>query len=195
MSKLFPEIHVNNSGHAYSIIESNVSRDKRGNAIHRIRFLNTGYETEVRQTHVKSGSVRDYMEPHVRGVGYWGANPKSFSYTKKEHTLWYNLISRVYGDNPRNKSYHTVQVTCRWYCFKNFVEDIRKLDGYDKWCEPDSDYQLDKDELSKRLGFKLYSTQTCRFISSAENLELSLWDKTLRKLFDKAVDIREAVYN
>jgi len=190
MTQLFPEIYVNKAGYTFSVVERHVKSDKHGNALHLIRFLNTQYETLVTQFHINAGSIKDYMEPDVYGVGYWGADPKTLTYSKREYALWNRLLARVYGGYKQNASYKDVIVCARWFCFKHFLEDIRTLNGYDKWCEQGSDYQLDKDELSKRLGFKVYSPQTCQFISAEKNLEMCAWDKITKKLLRKAVDIR-----
>lgn len=129
------------------------------------------------------------MQPSVLDIGYLGAAPRTFTFSTREHDLCRNMLRRVYGKDG-NKAYKDVQITVRWFSFKNFVEDIRTLPGYDKWVLSDN-YFLDKDILSTRLGFKLYSPQTCHFITAKANQDEMNWGKQLRAAFKKAVDIRE----
>src|SRR5699024_7461759 len=67
--------------------------------------------------------------------------------------------------NPKTHNYENyggrgVVVDDRWHYLKNFEEDIKKIEGYDKWVS-NPDYSLDKD-----IKFKenlVYSKETCVF--------------------------------
>ncbi|HGE6931436.1 TPA: hypothetical protein ACGCAO_003933 [Enterobacter cloacae] len=182
-SPVFDDMYFNNRGHAFYIVERNVESKPTK---HRIRFINSGFEALATMTNIRNGKVKDYMEPHLWGVGYLGASPDSFFFLQREYKLWNDLLFRV----TNNKSYKDVIVCSRWYCFKSFVEDVRSLPNYDKWVS-EKGWQIDKDELSKRLGFAVYSPQTCQFITAEANNELMQWSRKLKAAFNKAVDIRE----
>lgn len=188
MSQLFPSVHYNSLGHAFQIVERNVEKSSHSTYKHRIRFIDTGYETLATTFNIKRGKVKDYMQPCALGVGYMGDDPRNFTYSQREYALWKNMLRRVFDKNAHS-SYKNVQISYRWFSFKNFVEDIRSLPGYDKWVLNDG-YVLDKDILSTRLGFKLYSPQTCHFITAKENNEAARWHQQLKAAFKKAVDIR-----
>ena len=65
-------------------------------------------------------------------------------------------------------SYKGCSVAPRWCCFANFANDIKTLEGYEDWLDPHNKICLDKD--AKDPGNKLYSIDTCRFITSYENI-------------------------
>lgn len=61
-------------------------------------------------------------------------------------------------------------VTCeRWKSFQNFSEDIKSLTGYSLWKESYSGYEYDLDKDIKVKGNKVYSKETCMFVSRKEN--------------------------
>ena len=109
---------------------------------------------------------------------YGGVNdmPSGFTKTdlgKRIYNLWFGMLRRCYDTNQherkRGKSYLGVTVCDRWLYLKNFVEDIQKLDGYFDWiCS--EDMSLDKDINSIGIT-KLYSPQTCCFVTQKENLQ------------------------
>lgn len=108
---------------------------------------------------------------------YGGVNdlPSGFTKTdlgKKIYNLWFGMLRRCYDSNQlarkRGQSYKDVIVCNRWFYLKNFYEDIQKVDGYAEWLLSDG-LSLDKD--SKALeGIKIYSPETCVFISKADNM-------------------------
>lgn len=88
----------------------------------------------------------------------------------KLHTTWEQMIERCY--NPSSAGYTSygqrgVHVSNRWLIFRNFVEDVQELEGWDKKLKDWDDIQLDKDSLGH--GF-LYSENTCRWISRSDNM-------------------------
>lgn len=109
---------------------------------------------------------------------YGGVNDMPDGFTKTElgkriYTLWFGMLRRCYDykqhERKRGKSYSDVIVCDRWFYLKNFVEDIQKLDGYDKWAESDT-MSLDKDIYAQEVT-KIYSPQTCCFVTNKENIQ------------------------
>lgn len=87
----------------------------------------------------------------------------------KLYGLWYNMKQRCTNPkHPRYKDYGGcgVKLCVRWMIFDNFVEDVDKIEGFllDKLIN--GEICLDKD---KKSGSKLYSLETCVFISKEEN--------------------------
>ena len=129
---------------------------------------------------------------------YGGVNdmPEGFTKTKlgkRIYTLWFGMLRRCYDHKQqkrkRGKSYSNVIVCDRWFYLKNFVEDIQKLDGYDEWVNLDT-MSLDKDIYAQEVT-KIYSPQTCCFITDKENLqEMNQRCKTI----ETAKENRKAIY-
>lgn len=98
--------------------------------------------------------------------------PKNFlsnDYNKRVHDLWRHMIMRTTPDFwEKFPSYEGTRVSEEWRNFMTFYEDIKTLDGYEMW---ENGYgkriMLDKDILGN--GQKLYSKETCCFITHAES--------------------------
>ena len=60
-----------------------------------------------------------------------------------------------------------VTVSSRWLIFENYLEDIRKIDGFDEELYLKGEIQLDKDILYK--GNKEYSFDKCIFVDRFTN--------------------------
>ncbi|WP_251850876.1 hypothetical protein [Enterobacter cloacae] len=86
------------------------------------------------------------------------------------YSLWVHMLTRCYSEKYHLDfpSYKGCSVAPRWCCFANFANDIKTLEGYEDWLDPHNKICLDKD--AKDPGNKLYSIDTCRFITSYENI-------------------------
>lgn len=135
----------------------------------KVRFIATGYTTVSQYTKVKRGEVRDHLKPFKFGVGYKGemaGNTKSDGKQKKSYELWHNMLLRCYYEknesNGKHRTYNDVTVCDEWHNYSNFH----------KWFEDNyiEGYQLDKDMLSGET--KIYSPDTCCFISREANVDL-----------------------
>ena len=114
------DIKTNNEGYQYEIIE------KIKPQWYKVKFAISGYETEVRDSSIDKGTIRDRLSPTKYGVGILGYKTK---YTSKSKIgkLWDDMISYCY--NPNDKSYPNnggkgVTVCERWLRFDYFVEDL-----------------------------------------------------------------------
>ena len=87
------------------------------------------------------------------------------------------MINRCY--NPNNKRYNpNVSVTERWLIFENFYHDCTNIDGFDATLVETGELVLDKDAKQRFQNKKIYSAETCQWISKAENI--SMQDKQQR---------------
>ena len=106
----------------------------------------------------------------VYGIGINDA-PKNFlkdEYNKRVYELWRHMLRRCTPKYwEKYKTYTNTKVSDSWKYFLNFYYDIPKLNGYDKWLENKEKMLLDKD--SKGKGQKLYSLETCCFLTQKES--------------------------
>lgn len=165
----FNKVYQSNTSGSYKILEI---LDERicGKIIVKIMFLETGTIRDVRLQDALIGKVRDPYRISVCGFGITGEN----NTTTREYATWNSMINRCY--NPNYDSYINygnkgVTVCERWRYFDNFKIDITYLPGYDLWLNNPGDYALDKDVLQMGIPEyqKIYSPETCCFISIFEN--------------------------
>ncbi len=136
-----------------------------------IRFLSTGYTCNVQLTNIPQDKIKDKRRPSVYGVGYLDTDIKipqrgCNSYVRKVYDLWCNMLKRVYGNY--DNVYDGVTVDKRWHSFKNFMNTLHNVKGYDRWVK-DTSMHLDKD----RSGTRVYSMVTCEFLTGANNTKLA----------------------
>lgn len=127
----------------------------------------------------QKGEVKNPYHPCVYGVGCLGlmsdgnkpivkVNGKS----TRECELWRGMLQRCYSDkfHEKNPTYRDCEVAERWLVFANFLEDLPSVDGFELWRDnPNQRIALDKD--SKVEGNKVYSLDTCCFISNVDNVK------------------------
>ena len=156
-----------------------------GNSTYKVRFDNTGFETHTRSGNIRIGKVRDLLGPSVAGKGYIGVGPHKSSYktdgiTRRNplHILWSSMINRCYDEKclAYNPTYLGCTVCPVWLNFQTFCDSVVTLPGYTEWLAEKAGtseipYALDKDKLV--TGNKMYSPETCCFITIAENIALS----------------------
>ena len=146
-------------------------RDKDGLHHHPrvvVRMLDTGTVLNVQTTNIASGKFTDYRQPTVYGVGYIGSElkiPPRGTIIRRAYDLWANMLKRAYCDYKG--SYKNCTVDKRWHSFTNFLNSLPQLENYKHW-ENGEDYVLDKD--TKIPGSKVYSLDTCRFITAHDNV-------------------------
>ncbi len=132
-----------------------------------VRFLDTGYEKTVQMGHIRDGKVKDPFYPSVCGVGFIGVGKYKVSTNgniTKAYTTWNNMLKRCYSEveHRRNPTYIGCSVHPEWHNFQTFAKWYDKnhpIDG--------SKYELDKDILVN--GNRVYSPETCLFVSHFEN--------------------------
>lgn len=150
-----------------------------------IQFLNTGNTQIIRSSELSTGKIKDKYARTVCNIGYIG---EAKDYTKKEYDIWYQMIHRCY--NPINDHYDSyggagVTVCNRWLCLEYFLEDLRKMENYDKLMAGEK-YQMDKDMLQPGIINKIYSPETCLLVPSYVNTA---------EIFRRNLDNKEVKYN
>lgn len=89
--------------------------------------------------------------------------------TSREYNLWKSMLKRSYSKQHEFKAYRNVTVCDRWLTFSNFLEDLPLIENYDKWLQ--GGYELDKDMKQQGVENKVYSLETCIFLSHDENMK------------------------
>lgn len=133
-----------------------------------VRFSATGFETVSTAGNIRRGEVKDKLSRSVYGIGIIGAGDYLVSKNGKqvrEYKVWKGMIERCYEKSSRAYPYYGmkgVSVCDEWHNFQNFAKwycDNHPKDGIS--------YQLDKD--LKAIGNKVYSPETCMFVSPKVN--------------------------
>jgi hypothetical protein len=129
-----------------------------------VEFISTGYKVTVEASHVRRGQIKDRLLPSVYGVGFLGDGKYKVSVNRiltKSYIAWRGMIGRCYYPKLQetNPTYIGCTVDESWHNFQNFAKwfDENYIDGY----------QLDKDIKIK--GNKVYSPETCSFVSFIDN--------------------------
>lgn len=158
------ERYVNKDGLEFEIIEV-LPRSKR-----KIKFINSGYETEVDTGRIKNLEIRDRLSPSVAGVGIIGIEIKTPN-THPLYNRWGSMLSRCYNKNDKRYSTYGakgVYVCEEWKYFPNYVRDISSKENYDKLLENSTEWDIDKDILAK--DNKCYSKDTTLIVEKKINI-------------------------
>lgn len=90
---------------------------------------------------------------------------------KRMYALWFQMLRRCYDTGQqkrrRGRTYAGCSVCPRWHYLSVFAEDIKRIEGYDRWANGEK-MVLDKDSICK--GNRIYSPDKCRFLSSDDSL-------------------------
>ncbi|ALY07101.1 hypothetical protein VmeM32_00114 [Vibrio phage vB_VmeM-32] len=108
------------------------------------------------------------MSKLVCGVGINNKGKYSATENRKKtkvYQTWQNMLERCYDTkfHEKNPTYIGCVVCDSWHYFQNFAEWY-----YDNYPTDGEKYQLDKD--LKVHGSKIYSPETCLFVSRTVNL-------------------------
>lgn len=168
---LIGSVFSNNHGQKYKVLRTN-GQKKNGTKLFRIRFIKTGYERDVEKIEIKRGKIKDRYERSVFGVGYLG-DVKMVD-VKNVYSVWKGMLERCYDVScPQYSNYggSGIRVCERWHCFKNFLEDVSKIEGYDEDLFNKRKLFLDKDMKQQRIpkSQKIYSLETCCFVTREIN--------------------------
>jgi len=129
-----------------------------------IEFNDTGYRNTVQASKIRNGDVRDKPKPRSHGVGYIGDGAhqaKVRGKNTKAYDTWNNMIERCYSfkSHAKRPTYEDCSVVDEWHNFQVFADwfELNYIEGM----------QIDKDIRVK--GNKVYSPETCKFVSAKEN--------------------------
>lgn len=157
-------------GTPYKIIEYRKATDVT------VKFMDEyGYIKNTSYGECEKRYVTNPYDRTVCGIGYRGVTSDGIvpggKLYPREFRLWHSMMARCYNSkyHEQEPTYKECYVCDRWLCFANFLEDLPFIDGYDKWYNnTDKKMALDKDVKIK--GNKIYSIDTCMFISSDYNV-------------------------
>ncbi len=134
-----------------------------------VEFINTGFVIVKTANSVRNGTIKDVLKPTAYGVGFIGIGKHKTgtnSKPNKKYQTWKGMLERCYCKKCQKK--HPTYIGCtvdkEWHNYQNFAK------WYDENFKPN--LQLDKDKLTN--SNKIYSKDTCIFITSQENSEVSL---------------------
>ena len=170
--------HTNGFGDFYIVCRSD-KKDAYNSPFYRIKFINTGTEIEVRGSRIKSGQIKDPYAISVLGVACKGITPPvNEGIPKYAYAIWGGILTRIFVTNSYSYNIYGgagVSISKEWLCFENFLADLPSLPGYDLWVNDHTKYDLDKDKLQQHLPInqRIYSKETCCFISKSENRVLN----------------------
>ena len=144
---------------------------------YRVKFLQTGYESDAARSAVACGAVRDPYYPVILGIACLGNAQVVTPYEKYMYNTWQNMLRRCYDVTRHNyASYGGRGCTVHqdWLCFENFLRDIPTLAGYDADMILQGKLVLDKDEHS--IEMKQYSKSSCQWVSPEKNASMRCTD-------------------
>lgn len=160
----------NNQGIPF-IIES-IYKDSRQYTRFKVKSINSGYIADISRTALYTGKYKDNLNTdNTLGIciGY-------ASNTGKYYRTWYAMWKRCYDTNSRAYKWYGadgIKICDRWRRLDYFIKDCQEINGFDERKFFDGDIQLDKDTYNK----KLYSKETCIFLPSIKNHNLTRRNK------------------
>lgn len=131
-----------------------------------VEFLSTGYKASFTPRNITDGGVKDKLHPSVFGVGFFGDGlhrSRDHGGVSKAYRAWTGMLERCYCPKLQKKhpTYACVTAIKDWHNFQNFAEWFGRnyIDGS----------HLDKDINQRGVKYKVYSPETCVFVSSKDN--------------------------
>lgn len=160
----------NNDGSKFTVKATNI-KNKRNQTQYICEF-ESGWTCFAASSDIRKGKVKDMFYPTVHGVGMLGFAGRNAKSKGRIYYLWAGMIRRCYDSTaPFYKWYGARGVTVcdRWKRFDLFLEDAPNIPGYNKDKIDDGTLELDKDLIDPSQ--KIYSLETCSFVTHRENLE------------------------
>lgn len=129
-----------------------------------IEFVRTGYRAISQSAHVRRGTVIDKLAPSVFGVGFIGDGIYNSKSDKTAYIKWHSMMQRCYSDDYHEgkPTYKDCEVCEEWQDFQEFAKW-----HYENYPNTGGMWHLDKDIRIK--GNKIYSPETCDYVSPEEN--------------------------
>lgn len=163
-------ISINSQGYKMIVI------DYENNKKITVQFedeYNTVLENKSWDDFIK-GKIKNPNHRTFFGVGYIGVGKHhSTRGNNREMRLWSGMLRRCYSrateaEREKHKTYDGVTVCDRWHSFQNFCDDLPLIENYELWRD-NEDYVLDKDLKQIGVENKVYSLNTCKFVTASEN--------------------------
>lgn len=177
MNAYIGKVFENNIGLKYNVesVAYETSKGKHYN----IRFLNSGYFTTTTSSEINAKKIKDKLHPQVFGVGCLGYVKRANSSYKREYSVWHDMLNRCYNRKYPEARYYSgagVTVCERWLRFDFFLEDMSCLPGWNYDLFQKGVLYLDKDKRSGEN--RIYSPQTCSWLTATENHPFNIKRKT-----------------
>ena len=135
------------------------------------------WQTWAEWCNVTKGTVKNPFHKMIYGVGYLGImsngdKPLTTKQNARAYHIWNDMIRRCYSGNY--STYENVEVCERWHSFALFLEDLPKIKNYELWLQNENErVSLNKDLFYTENGLehtnKIYSLETCQFLTNVEN--------------------------
>lgn len=178
MNNMVKRVYQSNTCGPFIILNTNGSKVD-------IQFVNTGAIVTVLKDNAINGRVADPLLNGKRSSNDYNIN----RFDNYEHHI-NNLLKMMYKHmmdrcyNNKAKKYDSyglkgVTVCDRWKNdINNFLQDARKIDGFDKFYAKPYLYELDKDykQLNIPKCNRVYSLETCIFLYFKDNQNLRIID-------------------
>ena len=157
------EVFENTKGESYQVLE------QLGTSKFKIKFIDSGYETEAKKINIERGSIKDRsslnklkedsgfdhsQNKYVLGVNKTAKALASEKGLLKEYTIWGNIVGRC------NRGYAKLHED--FYTFDSWLGWAKEQKGFMEKDGNGNLFQLDSDLFS--IDEKMYSPNTCVFI-------------------------------
>lgn len=161
---------VDNAGNKF-VVEGLDHRNKNSVSFYKCVY-ESGWVAVTTSGHIRAGEVKDMLSPSVFDVGCLGT-ASGYATRKGDRTLYYiwrAMLRRCYDINYRAYKWYGAKgiVVCeRWKRLDFFLEDVSKIKNYDYEKIKNGELELDKDSINREA--KIYSLETCSFLTHADN--------------------------
>lgn len=165
--KVVGKIFNSNNFGKFTVLKE-VERNKYGHKMFLVEFIDTGFQTKARKSVIKDGRVKDKFYKNVADTGFLG-NITVSKKNRKIYKIWNQMINKCYNKNNNKYSIYGkkgVHVCERWHRFEYFLEDFKKIDGFNEKDFEEGKLDLDKDfkQQGSKIENKVYSLKTCKFL-------------------------------
>lgn len=161
--------HYSLSYGSFLIVSKVDKKNTQGRYVYYLIEFKDGSRSIVDHNAIRCGRVKNPNISIMSGVTVTHCNPNSKAINRKHYQLWKDMIRRCYDPKyiKRNPTYNDITVCEEWRDFKKFSSDIQELKNYSLWITGKYNMEIDKDIKIK--GNKVYSKDTCMFVTHAMN--------------------------
>lgn len=165
------------------IVLDKVEKNNKGKNYYnyyRVQFIETGYiANKVELKSIQRGDIKDYLYKSLKSIGYLGEDYKQIQQhdpilCKYLYNKWTRMIDRCYNSSNTKYQFYggkNVTVDNNWLCFCNYYNDVTGMSSFDKDLVLSQKLTLDKDKLQINIENKVYSKNTCCWLSMKEQGE------------------------
>jgi len=134
-----------------------------------VEFLLTGCKVNAHSGSIRLGSVKDPMKPFNFGVGFVGVGNHKTTVNGSRtrcYQVWRDMLERCYcpKSHKTRPTYKDCSVSDEWHNFQNFADWFQS--NYKEGLQIDKDIIID--------GNRVYSKDTCLFVTPKKNIEKAL---------------------